>query len=375
MKKLFKKLTVLATVAVLGGCFVACSFPTDSGSGQKENNSTSNTDTTDDSDNQQQDNNGNNETEENGNETKEPEKKPSPIKNFTVKQKEGTNFLIFSWEKLEGYDEISYDIHFENGPYPEGLSEHYKYKGHAYESWEDNRILRFKTKESYKEFFMFDEKYSGNYTFSIKAHKTRYYDSEKHDYIDDSDFESDEILTASVEYTHLIRTPDLKIIYEALTNKRLYGYKNSDGSLYEGAFYYANDARFVISSTLLMSGNKYCMVYVGLTDNISEAIIVDALNLDLKEGRLCDVSYSDEYGENDEHVEIFEIECPFYNPINNNYSMPYNWDSKTTYYMWLKLADEYVYDSNANYKRGGYVDSDTYGPASNVVEFKFEVEE
>ena len=43
--------------------------------------------------------------------------------------------------------------------------------------------------------------------------------------------------------------------------------------------------------------------------------------------------------------------------------------------MWLKLADEYVYESGESGNSGHYVDSNTYGPVSNMVEFTFEIDE
>ena len=73
--------------------------------------------------------------------------------------------------------------------------------------------------------------------------------------------------------------------------------------------------------------------------------------------------------------EIFEIECPFYNKNILQTNVKYQWDTKTTYYMWLKLADEYVYESGESNNSGHYVDSNTYGPVSNMVEFTFKIDE
>ena len=333
MKKTFK-MAMLAACTVLCLCFTSCfGLVAETSGGNSEN-----TETQDENDEESLDDEQNT----------EPVKTPSPIKNFKVTQKEGTNFLIFSWEKLEGNDEICYWIDYENGPATD-----YDYK-HSYSSWEDNRTLDFETKEAYKEFLMFNQTDSGTYTFSIRAHeKTGYHD----DY-----FDADEKLTASVEYTHLILTPVLEMKDNYLIGRQMVGYTNSSH------FYSSETAGFYISPNLTNSGNKYCIVYVGLTNNISDAKIVDALNKDQ------DVIFS-----NVDDYEIFEIKCPFYNKnipqTNVSNTNKYQWDTKTSYYMWLKLADDYVYDSEVNYGRGGIVDSDTYGPVSNMVEFTFEIDE
>ena len=156
MKKTFK-MAVLAACTVLCWGFTSCFGFVAETSGRNSEN----TETQDENDKESLDD------EQNA----EPVKTPSPITNFKVTQKEGTNFLIFSWEKLEENDEICYWIDYENGP-----STDYYYK-HSYSSWEDNRTLDFETKEIYKEFLMFNQTHSGTYTFSIRAHeKTGYND-------------------------------------------------------------------------------------------------------------------------------------------------------------------------------------------------------
>ena len=334
MKKTFK-MAVLAACTVLCWGFTSCfGFVAETSGGNSEN-----TETQDENDEESLDDEQNT----------EPVKTPSPIKNFKVTQKEGTNFLIFSWEKLEGNDEICYWIDYENGPGTD------YYFSHGYSSWEDNTILYFETKEAYKEVLMFNQTHSGTYTFSIRAHeKTGYND----DYFDD-----DEKLTACVEYTHLILTPVLEIKDNYFIGRQIVGYINSSH------FYSSETAYFNIFPNLTNSGNKYCIVYVGLTNNISDAKIVNALNIDRQDVRFNKL---DDY-------EIFEIECPFYNKnipqTNVSNTNKYQWDTKTTYYMWLKLADEYVYESGESNNSGHYVDSNTYGPVSNMVEFTFEIDE
>ena len=334
MKKTFK-MAVLAACTVLCWGFTSCfGVVAETSGGNSEN-----TETQDENDEESLDDEQNT----------EPVKTPSPIKNFKVTQKEGTNFLIFSWEKLEGNDEICYWIDYENGPGTD------YYFSHGYSSWEDNTILYFETKEAYKEVLMFNQTHSGTYTFSIRAHeKTGYND----DYFDD-----DEKLTACVEYTHLILTPVLEIKDNYFIGRQIVGYINSSH------FYSSETAYFNIFPNLTNSGNKYCIVYVGLTNNISDAKIVNALNIDRQDVRFNKL---DDY-------EIFEIECPFYNKnipqTNVSNTNKYQWDTKTTYYMWLKLADEYVYESGESNNSGHYVDSNTYGPVSNMVEFTFEIDE
>lgn len=331
MKKTFK-MAVLAACTVLCWGFTSCfGFVAETSGGNSEN-----TETQDENDEESLDNEQNT----------EPVKTPSPIKNFKVTQKEGTNFLIFSWEKFGGgNDEICYWIDYENGPGTD------YYFSHWYSSWEDNLILYFETKEAYKEVLMFNQTHSGTYTFSIRAH-------EKTGYNDDY-FDADEKLTASVEYTHLILTPVLEIKDNYFIRRQIVGNINSSH------FYSSETAYFNISPNLTNSGNKYCIVYVGLTNNISDAKIVDALNIDRQDVRFNKL---DDY-------EIFEIECPFYNKNILQTNVKYQWDTKTTYYMWLKLADEYVYESGESGNSGHYVDSNTYGPVSNMVEFTFEIDE
>ena len=82
-------------------------------------------------------------------------------------------------------------------------------------------------------------------------------------------------------------------------------------------------ALFRISPNLTMSGNKYSMLYVGTSDNKEEAKIC-LLELDKNSG-----------------------EWSYNNRVESG-------------------------DSDSS---GHYVDSDTYGPASNMFEFQFEVEE
>lgn len=346
MKKTFK-MAVLAACTVLCWEFTSCfGFVAETSGGNSEN-----TETQDENDEESLDD------EQNA----EPVKTPSPIKNFKVTQKEGTNFLIFSWEKLEGNDEICYWIDYENGPATD-----YYYK-HSYSSWEDNRTLDFETKEIYKEFLMFNQTHSGTYTFSIRAH-------EKTGYNDDY-FDADEKLTASVEYTHLILTPVLEIKDNDL---RCQSYDEVHNNSQND---YTRIARFRISPTLTMSGNKYCMVYVGKTDNIKEAKI-RMLELDKESGEWSSnntVERGVSISEEDGGEESFYLNCPFYNQIGNsnvgNSIYGYYWDRKTTYYMWLKLADEYVYESGESNNSGHYVDSNTYGPVSNMVKFTFEIDE
>lgn len=346
MKKTFK-MAVLAACTVLCWGFTSCfGFVAETSGGNSEN-----TETQDENDEESLDDEQNT----------EPVKTPSPIKNFKVTQKEGTNFLIFSWEKLEGNDEICYWIDYENGPGTD------YYFSHWYSSWEDNTILYFETKEAYKEVLMFNQTHSGTYTFSIRAHEKTGYN--------DSDFDADEKLTASVEYTHLILTPVLEIKDNDLreqSNDEVNNNSQND---------YTRIARFRISPTLTMSGNKYCMVYVGKTDNIKEAKI-RMLELDKESGEWSSnntVERGVSISEEDGGEESFYLNCPFYNQIGNsnvgNSIYGYYWDRKTTYYMWLKLADEYVYESGESNNSGHYVDSNTYGPVSNMVKFTFEIDE
>lgn len=87
MKKTFK-MAVLAACTVLCWGFTSCfGFVAETSGGNSEN-----TETQDENDEESLDDEQNT----------EPVKTPSPIKNFKVTQKEGTNFLIFSWKKLEG---------------------------------------------------------------------------------------------------------------------------------------------------------------------------------------------------------------------------------------------------------------------------------
>ena len=264
------------------------------------------------------------------------EKNPSPIKNFTVKQKEGTNFLIFSWEKLEGYDELAYQIYFVRSD----------------DNDEYIQPLYFKTKDITREFLM-KTTTSGTYTFAIRSHDGKY---EEESDIRSYDFDYEKELTASVNYTRVIIKPELEI-------SRQYMYRYSGHPEY----HWNDTARFILKDSALLknSGNKYLMVYIGLTDNFTDAKIKKVeLESDIK--KECyyenDVYYEDDY---------FEICCPFVG-LKEDKPDYHLWTSDKTYYMWLKLADELVYDNETEDSNslGELIDSETYGPVSDVFEFK-----
>ncbi len=297
MKKLFKTLAVLAAVAALGFGFASCSNDDDSSSGGGNTNN----------------NSGNNNSGNNGNASTAITKEKIQPKNFTVTQKEGTNFIVVSWTADVMEDPEGKDYHFTRKITVSPSSDESK-------QYDINGLRGSVT--SGTEVVFWDSELnapmeSGKYTFTLNL-------SYKSDSIPRIETEP---VTVSFDYEHKLVTPVLKAVTAELYT-----------SPYSTDYTHGR-----IDCTHEKTGNYYLVLYINDSDNIANAMVI---------------GYKWKSGDSESSYENFdtsELKSKFGNDFKSK-----------TFYLWLKSADgKLEYDGNH------VIDSDKYSSQSNAITFNF----
>ena len=261
------------------------------------------------------------------------------VKNFTITQKEGTNILVFKWEKPEylwnSYDnEVVYIIDLQYKPDSTSNERgEIEFKESA-----DSTVIQ---KEYLMDGSLFncDFRESGDYSFWI--------------WQEGYPVSPETAVRASVEYTRNIITPQSLEILE-----------NSDDHGYW---------RFKFNQFGKDSGNHNFILYINEENDITNASLVnDYFTLPMK------YEFNDEYDSYREKYRYYIIENEKYADSIEVYV--YKKDNPKlvagkSYYAWVKLADKVEYEYDEESRKNNIIDSSKYGKPSNSVYFTLPAEE
>lgn len=261
------------------------------------------------------------------------------VKNFTITQKEGTNILVFKWEKPEylcsSYDnEVVYIIRLEDAP----DSTYYTLGSIECKESADSTVIQ---KEYLMDGSLFNCNFreSGDYSFWI--------------WQEGYPVSPDTAVSENVEFTRYIVTPQSLEILEISDDDNYWDFKFNQ---------FGKD-----------SGNRGFILYINEKNDITNASLVnDYFTLPMKYG------FNDEYDyywhknryyiiENEKYADSIEV---FIYKKDNPKLV-----AGKSYYAWVKLADEVEYEYDEESRKNNIIDSSKYGKPSNSVYFTLPAEE
>lgn len=262
------------------------------------------------------------------------------VKNFTITQKEGTNILVFKWEKPEylyrSHDnEVVYIIDLDYEPDSTYNSD----PGIYIKESADSTVIQ---KEYLMDGSLFDCGFreSGDYSFWI--------------WQEGYPVSPDTAVSENVEFTRYIETPQSLKILEISDDHGHWRFKFNQ---------FGKD-----------SGNRQFILYINEKNDITNASLVDFYYTTIPSKYDFKEEYDNYCGEhryyiieNEKYADSIEVSI-------NKKDNP-NLVAGKSYYAWVKLADKVEYEYDEESGKNNKIDSSKYGKPSNSVYFTLPAEE